>query len=43
MDLYEKAVKEEEALQKQVFVADDHVVINVSYEYNIALSRCDTP
>lgn len=34
--------RREEELQRQVFVADGHIVINVSYEYNIALNRCDS-
>ena len=25
-----------------VYVKEEHIVINVSYEYNIALSRCDS-
>ena len=32
-----------ERLQRQVYVAEDHVVINIEYEYSIALDRCDTP
>lgn len=43
MNLAEKMKKQEETLQKQVFLADGHIVINVSYEYNIELSRCNTP
>ncbi len=34
--------KHDALLNKQVFFADDHIVINVEYEYNIALSRCNT-
>ena len=29
-------------LQKQVYLADDRIIINVAYEYYIDLSRCDT-
>ncbi len=35
--------KQEEKLQKQVYVKDDNIVINVEYEYNISKSSCDTP
>lgn len=31
-----------EKLNRQVFIADDHIVINVYYEYNISLDRCDS-
>jgi hypothetical protein len=43
MNLAEKMTEHEKMLQKQVSVADGHIVINVSYEYNIELSRCNTP
>lgn len=42
MNLAEKMKEQEETLRKQVFVADGYIVINVSYEYNIELSRCNT-
>ena len=29
-------------LERQVYIEDNHVIINVEYEYDIALSRCDT-
>ncbi|MGI2028683.1 hypothetical protein [Endozoicomonas acroporae] len=41
-DLADQVIEETEALRRQVFVADGHITINVSYEYNIALSSCDT-
>lgn len=43
MDLIKKIEAQEKLLQKQVAVVDGHIVINVEYEYNIALSRCNTP
>lgn len=43
MSLAEKMKEQEKMLQKQVSVSDGHIVINVSYEYNIELSRCNTP
>lgn len=42
MDLLKRVQEQEEVLGKQVYVVDGHVVINVEYEYNIELSRCDT-
>ena len=42
MSLTEDFKEREDKLQQQVSVKEDHIVINVSYEYNIALSRCDT-
>jgi hypothetical protein len=38
----EKVLKKQEELKMAVFIADGHVVINVAYEYNIPLERCDT-
>ncbi|MEM1145199.1 MAG: hypothetical protein AAGI88_21685 [Pseudomonadota bacterium] len=43
MNLKDEVMNQMQRLEKQVYIADDHIVINVSYEYNIALSRCDTP
>lgn len=43
MNLHELALAEEERLRKQVYVEDDHIVINVVTEYNVAKTRCDTP
>ena len=42
MEIFEKVKQHEEKLNKQVSVEDNHIVINVTYEYNIELSRCDT-
>ena len=42
MSIADEFKEREEKLQQQVSVKEDHIVINVSYEYNIALSRCDT-
>ncbi|MEO1854651.1 hypothetical protein [Chromohalobacter sp.] len=39
---FEDFRKREEELQRQVYVADGHIVINVSYEYNVALNSCDS-
>ena len=39
---FKKFVKHMEDLRKTVTVVDDHIVINVHYEYNIPLSRCNT-
>lgn len=41
-ELRAKVLAHEEEMKKQVYIADDHVVINVVYEYNIPLNRCDT-
>jgi hypothetical protein len=41
-ELRAKVLKKREELEKAVFIADGHVVINVAYEYNIPLERCDT-
>lgn len=35
-------MEREEELQKMVYVEEGHIVINVHYEYNIELGRCDT-
>lgn len=35
-------IAEKERLDKAVYIENDHLVINVHYEYNIALDRCDT-
>lgn len=43
MNISKTAEEQEEVLRQQVFVADNHIVINVCVEYNIALSRCNTP
>ena len=40
--VFEAAKKKEELLQEQVKIEDGHIVINVNYEYNIALNRVDT-
>lgn len=42
-DLAEQVMAEEETLRRQIYVEDGHIVINISYEYNIPLSGCDTP
>ena len=42
MSITEDFKEREGKLQQQVSVKENHIVINVSYEYNIALSRCDT-
>ena len=31
-----------EAVQRQVYVQNNSIVLDVAYEYSIALSRCDT-
>ncbi len=40
--LFERVKEQQAELEKMVYVEDDHIVINVHYEYNIALARCDT-
>lgn len=42
MNLADELKAQEEKLQKQISVKNGSIVINVSYEYNIELSRCDT-
>lgn len=42
-EMFEKWKAREEELAKLVYVEDGHIVINVHYEYNVALNRCDTP
>jgi hypothetical protein len=43
MDAYRKqAIETENRLQKQVSVKEGHIVINVTYEYNIALDTCQS-
>jgi hypothetical protein len=39
---FEDYKKHMEELEKTVSVKEDHIVINVHYEYNIAISSCDT-
>lgn len=41
-DLRKKLQEHEELMKKQVYIEGDYLVINVAYEYNIALNRCDT-
>lgn len=41
-DLRPELDEYEKRLQKQVRVEEGHIVIDVDYEYNIALNRCDT-
>ena len=43
MELFEEFKAHEEKMASQVFIADGHIVINVEYEYNIDLQRCNTP
>lgn len=42
MNLADELKAQEEKLQKQISVKNGSIVINVSYEYTIELSRCDT-
>ncbi len=42
MNYDDKIIEQENKLKQQVSVQDEHIVINVCYEYNIALSGCDT-
>ena len=37
---HEQFFEAEQRLQKQVAVKEGHIVINVTYEYNIALDTC---
>lgn len=41
-DLRKKLNEHEELLKKQVYIEGGDLVINVDYEYVIALNRCDT-
>ena len=41
-DFLSRFEQEEELLRKQVYIDEGHIVINVKYEYNIELVRCDT-
>jgi len=41
-ELHEKLFKKQEELDKSVYVSEHNVVINVTYEYNIELNRCDS-
>ncbi len=34
--------KQEEFLEKSIYLNDRYITINVLYEYNIELSRCDS-
>jgi len=38
----EKILNHIKTLQNQVYIQDDVLIINVAYEYTIALERCDT-
>jgi hypothetical protein len=40
--LFEEVKARHEELARMVYVEEDHIVLNVHYEYNIALNRCDT-
>jgi len=42
MGLATRLKEREEKLRQQVSIKEGHIVINVEFEYNIALSRCDT-
>ena len=41
-DPVDQLIEHEERMRRQVYVTEGHVVINVSYEYNIPLNRCDS-
>ncbi|MDT7044216.1 hypothetical protein [Candidatus Nitronereus thalassa] len=41
-EIFEKYTKRLEELERIVSIKDDHIVINVCYEYNISLSDCRT-
>lgn len=41
-NVLENVKKENELLSKQCYVDDGYIVLNVRYEYEIALERCDT-
>lgn len=41
-DLRKELEEHEVLLEKQVYIDAGHIVINVKYEYNIALNRCDS-
>lgn len=39
-EIRSRAAETYERLSRQVSIKDDHIVINVAYEYNIPLSGC---
>jgi hypothetical protein len=41
LEKYEQIKKNQEILEKQIFVANDCIMINVYREYSIALFRCN--
>lgn len=42
-DVWKKFEEQDALLQKQVYIKEDHIVINVMYEYDIPIERCNTP
>lgn len=41
-DLVVRAKEKQAELNKMVYIEEGHIVINVHYEYNVPLDRCDT-
>lgn len=41
-EIFQKDTKRIEELDRIVSIKDDHIIINVCYEYNISLSGCKT-
>lgn len=41
-DMFDRVVEHHEQMKKMVYIADDHYVINVKYEYNIPRAECST-
>lgn len=42
-EAFEKYIKWQEELDRQVTIDGDWIVIDVAYKYDIELSRCNTP
>ena len=42
-ELIEEAKAYQKILEKQCYIENDHIVINVNYEYSVSLERCSTP
>lgn len=42
-DIWRKLEEHEALLEKQVYISEGHIVINVCYEYNVPIERCNSP
>ncbi len=41
-EVTKRMVERRDTMDRQCYIKDDYLVLNVKYEYNIGLSRCDT-